>query len=159
MRTEHDSDLPPEDYRPSADRPLIGDAADLLPAVTVGSLAERDKAAAFLLGDDSGARVLANIRNQAATPTRNAQWANLYAEIVGWKGTKQQVIAWIMEQLGCGVQVAQDAVRQLQQAPSDPHEIARMMLAYGDWYFGPNGPAEKPDNLRRILWPPDEREE
>lgn len=102
---------------------------------------ERDRAAAILLGDDNGEAVLANIRAQALVPKRSAiRAAKLYAEIVGWLGTKQQLLAWMIAQLGVSMLQAQAAVRQVQQAPKDPHEIARTCRAYLDWYDGPNGP-------------------
>lgn len=111
----------------------------LSPDVEVRSLAltpdkERDRAAGVLLGDDRGEGVLNHIRRMAEQPQRSSQWATLYAEIVGWRGTKAQVLAFLMQQLGCGLDRAQDAVRQLDQVPQDPHEIAQMCRTYLDWY-------------------------
>ena len=116
--------------------------------IEVGSMpmvytdSDRDRAASILLGDDGGAEVLENIRNRACDlNTRNAQWATLYSEIVGWTGTKQAVLAWIIAQLGVSMLAAQSAVRQVQRAPRDPHEIARTCREYLAWYSGPNGPS------------------
>lgn len=109
--------------------------------LTVYTDSERDRAAAILLGDDHGEAVLANIRAQALVPKRSAiRAAKLYAEIVGWLGTKQQLLAWMIAQLGVSMLQAQAAVRQVQQAPKDPHEIARTCREYLTWYDGPNGP-------------------
>lgn len=108
--------------------------------------AERDRAAAILLGDDHGAAVLANIRAQAMVPKRSAiRAAKLYAEIVGWTGTKSQVLAWLVAQLGVSMLSAQTAIRQVQRAPRDPHEIARTCRDYLSWYEGPNGPGRATD--------------
>lgn len=96
--------------------------------------AERDRAASILLGADRGEGVLLHIRRMAEQPQRSSQWATLYAEIVGWRGTKAQVLAWIMAQLGCGLERAQEAVRELDRVPQDPHEIAAMCRDYLDWY-------------------------
>ena len=123
-----------------ADLPPLDAQAAQLATMQVGTIAERDRAAAVLLADDNGNAVLRHIREQAQQPQRSAQWATLYAEIVGWIGTKHQVIALLMSQLGVGISEAQDAVRQIQQVPQDPHEIARMCRNYLAWYDGPNGP-------------------
>ena len=108
-----------------------------LPAVRLPSKpveGQRDRAAAYLLGEDLGEPVLDNIRRQASTPTRNAQWANLYAEIVGWKGTMAQVLAMIVRQLGCSFEEAEGHVRLSREAPNDPHEIAAECRKYLAWY-------------------------
>lgn len=115
---------------------LNADAPEF-PAVRVlpkGGELEREIATSVLLGDDRGVPVLENIRAQASMPHRGAQWATLYAEIVGWRGTKEQVIAYVVSQLGCPVDEAREAVQQLERAPKDPHEIYATCRAYCDWY-------------------------
>lgn len=108
-----------------------------MPAVRVlpkGAELEREIATSVLLGDDRGVAVLENIRTMATLPSRGAQWATLYAEIVGWRGTKEQVIAYVVSQLGCSVDDARDAVQKLERAPKDPHEIYGVCRAFCDWY-------------------------
>lgn len=108
-----------------------------LPAVRVlprGGELEREIATSVLLGEDRGVPVLENIRAQAMQAHRGAQWATLYAEIVGWRGTKEQVIAYVVSQLGCTVDGAREAVQQLERVPKEPHEIYASCRAYCDWY-------------------------
>jgi hypothetical protein len=113
--------------------PMVGDARALLSS-------DRERAASILLGDDNGAGVLENIRRMAMAKQRSNHWASLYAEIVGWTGTKAQLLAWIMGQLGVSMLAAQDAVKQIQRVPNDPHEIAKMCSDYLAWYSAPGGP-------------------
>jgi hypothetical protein len=115
-----------------------------VPAVYTDS--ERDRAAAILLGPDGGAEVLEHIRDMALSDgSRSAMWAGLFADIVGWRGNKAQLFALIVAQLGVSMLQAQAAVRQVQQAPKDPHEIARTCREYLEWYDGPNGPGQDAD--------------
>jgi hypothetical protein len=113
--------------------PSVGDARSLLSS-------DRERAASVLLGDDNGEAVLANIRQMAMAKQRSNHWASLYAEIVGWTGTKAQLLAWIMGQLGVSMLAAQDAVKQISRVPNDPHEIAKMCRDYIEWYDSPHGP-------------------
>lgn len=104
--------------------------------------ADRDRAASILLGSDNGESFLRHISEMAEKRQRSAQWAKLKAEILGWTGTKSQVLAWMVAQLGVSMLGAQTAIRQVQRAPRDPHEIARTCREYLGWYEGPNGPRE-----------------
>jgi hypothetical protein len=113
-----------------------------VPSAMVYTDDERNRAASILLGPDGGAEVLARIRERALNPkARTASFAALYADIVGWTGTKSQLLGWLVAQLGVSMLAAQSAVRQVQRAPRDPHEIARTCREYLHWYDGPNGPS------------------
>jgi hypothetical protein len=123
--------------------PPVGDVRSLV------STSDRERAAEILLGDDNGAAVLANIRQMAMAKQRSNHWASLYAEIVGWTGTKAALLAWIMGQLNCSLTAAQDAVKQIQRTPNDPHEIADMCRAYLKIYDAPDGPGKDRPKERR----------
>lgn len=100
-----------------------------------GPESARDRAAEIILGEDGGRAILEHIRKQATNPkVRSAHWAALASEIAGWRGTKEQVVAYIVSQLGVTVNEARDAVETLQRMPQDPHEIYRVCRGYCDFY-------------------------
>lgn len=100
-----------------------------------GASSARDRAAEIILGEDGGRAILEHIRDQATNPRiRSAHWAALASEIAGWRGTKEQVVAYIVNQLGVTVPEAREAVEQMQRMPQDPHEIYRTCRQYCDWY-------------------------
>lgn len=118
-------------------RPHPGPEA-LSPEVRVlarGPAGARDRAAEIILGEDDGREILLHIRRQATNPkVRSAHWAALASEIAGWRGTKEQVIAYIVNQLGVSLSEARDAVDTIQRTPQDPDEIYRVCREYCEWY-------------------------
>lgn len=100
----------------------------------------RDEARIVLLETDGGRAVLDNIRGMASKPMRNAHWASLFAEIVGWTGTKQAVLNMLVMQLGVPLDDAKSAVETVMRAPKDPHDIARTCREYLTWYDSADGP-------------------
>jgi len=125
------------------DEPLMpAPIAPVEPEVRVlarGRESARDRAAEIILGDDGGREILLHIRRQATNPkVRSAHWAALASEIAGWRGTKEQVVAYIVSQLGVSVPEARDAVEQIQRMPQDPHEIYRVCRRYCDFYEANN---------------------
>ena len=114
-----------------------------LPHLEFADQDEQERAARVLLGKDNGAAVLENIRHMAGQRQRSAHWATLYANICGWTGTKAQLLAWLMQQLGVGLVQAQNAVKQIGATPNNPDEIAEMARAYlGGVYYDVNGPGK-----------------
>jgi hypothetical protein len=89
--------------------------------------------------------VLDNIRVLAAQPMRNNGWARLFCELMGWVGTREQVISAIVMNFGVSMERAKEAIDAVNAAPKDPHEIARTCEQYLAWYRGTSGPGEPPE--------------
>lgn len=98
-----------------------------------------------LVGEDGKAprRVLRNIREMAEKRIRNAQWAKLYTELMGWSGTREMIIAAIVRELGVPIEKAQEAVGTVLSIPDDVHEVARINREFLEWYDGPAGPGRE----------------
>lgn len=105
------------------------------------SEAALDKWRGVLHEGDAPRGVLANIREMAQRRIRNPQWARLYCELMGWVGTREQVINALIVQLGVPVERARAAVEMVMGASEDPHDVARTCREYLAWYEGPGGPA------------------
>lgn len=91
---------------------------------------------------DAPPAVLKNIREMAQARIRNPQWARLYCELMGWVGTREQVINALVLQLGVPLDQARDAVRTVMGTTDDPHEAYRECRAFCAWYerqFGAKG--------------------
>lgn len=93
-----------------------------------------DRWRGVLVEDDAPPAVLRNIRAMAQARIRNPQWARLYCELMGWVGTREQVINALVVQLGVPVEQAREAVQTVMGTSDNPHEIARECRAYLEWY-------------------------
>lgn len=116
--------------------------------VVVHSLESRyslDRYRGALVGEDGRAptAVLENIRDMATKRIRNAQWAKLYSELMGWTGSRELIIAAIVRELGVPIDRAREAVGTVMDIPDDIHEVARINREFLDWYDGPAGPGRE----------------
>lgn len=94
--------------------------------------------------------VLNNIRALAAQPMRNNGWARLFCELMGWVGTREQVIQALVVNLGVSLEQAKVAVEAVASAPKDPHEIAEQCRQYLKWYHGVSGPGGPDKNFSNV---------
>lgn len=83
--------------------------------------------------------VLRNIRTMAQARIRNPQWARLYCELMGWVGTREQVINALVVQLGVPLEQAREAVQTVMGTSDNPHEIATECRRYLAWYETTHG--------------------
>ena len=123
------SDAPPQEHY----REMV------VSAVSASQLA-LEQAREQLMLDGGALEVLRNVREMAQKRLRNTGWARLFCELMGWVGTREQVINALVIQLGVSLDKAKAAVDMVGRLPDDPHAVAAECRAYLAWYDGPQGP-------------------
>ena len=124
-----ESDAPPQEHY----REMV------VSAVSASQLA-LEQAREQLMLDGGALEVLRNVREMAQKRLRNTGWARLFCELMGWVGTREQVINALVIQLGVSLDKAKAAVDMVGRLPDDPHAVAAECRAYLAWYDGPQGP-------------------
>lgn len=126
-----ESDAPPQEHY----REMV------VSAVSVSQLA-LEQAREELLLDGGAVGVLKNVREMAQKRLRNTGWARLFCELMGWVGTREQIMNALVLHLGVSVERAKLAVDMVGRLPDDPHAVAAECRAYLEWYDGPSGPGK-----------------